>query len=184
MSYKTEELANLLPDAYATDDAESLVYKLLDTAGAELMVADEKLKALLKSHWVDYASGPALDGLGAIFSVQRRVLQSGGLESDEQFRLRLKAVVPLFTGGGTVKAILGAVRSALGLPFDLDQLNLPPGYEALRQDLERLVVVEEFSPTVERVLEETVVPVNDASELTLVVDIPAVQEERPRIVWT
>jgi hypothetical protein len=79
MSYKTEELANLLPDAYATDDAESLLYKLLDAAGAELMVADEKLKALLKSHWVDYASGPALDGLGAIFGVQRRVLQSGGL---------------------------------------------------------------------------------------------------------
>jgi hypothetical protein len=184
MSYKTEELANLLPEAYATDDAESLVYKLLDTAGAELMVADEKLKALLKSHWVDYASGPALDGLGAIFSVQRRVLQSGGLESDEQFRLRLKAVVPLFTGGGTVKAILGAVRSALGLPFDLDQLNLPPGQAALREDIEKLVTLTEFSPASERLVDNAVSETGGASELTMVVEVPTIRESRPRVRWT
>jgi hypothetical protein len=184
MSYKTEELANLLPDAYATDDAESLLYKLLDTAGAELMVADEKLKALLKSHWVDYASGPALDGLGAIFGVERRELQSGGLESDGQFRLRLKAIVPLFTGGGTVKAVVGAVRSALGLPFDLDQLNLPPAQAALREDIEKLVTLTEFSPTSERLVDNAVSEAGGASELTMVVEVPTVREVRPRVEWT
>jgi hypothetical protein len=184
MSYKTEELANLLPDAYATDDAESLLYKLLDAAGAELMVADEKLKALLKSHWVDYASGPALDGLGAIFGVQRRVLQSGGLESDAQFRLRLKAVVPLFTGGGTVKAVVGAVRSALGLPFDLDQLNLPPGQTTLREDIEKLVTLTEFSPASERLVDNAISETGGASELTMVVEVPMVGEVRPRVEWT
>jgi hypothetical protein len=184
MSYKTEELANLLPDAYATDDAESLLYKLLDAAGAELMVADEKLKALLKSHWVDYASGPALDGLGAIFGVQRRVLQSGGLESGEQFRLRLKAVVPLFTGGGTVKAVVGAVRSALGLPFDLDQLNLPPGQTTLREDIEKLVTLTEFSPASERLVDNAISETGGASELTMVVEVPMVGEVRPRVEWT
>ena len=184
MSYKTEELASLLPDAYATDDAESLLYKLLDTAGAELMVADEKLKALLKSHWVDYASGPALDGLGAIFGVERRELQVGGLESDEQFRLRLKAVVPLFTGGGTVKALLGAVRSALGLPYDLDQLNLPPGRASLREDIEKLVTLTEFSPVSERLVDDAVAEAGGASELTMVVELPTVREVRPRVEWT
>jgi hypothetical protein len=184
MSYKTEELARLLPDAYATDDAESLLYKLLDTAGAELMVADEKLKALLKSHWVDYASGPALDGLGAIFGVERRELQTGGLEDDDQFRLRLKAVVPLFTGGGTVKAVLGAVRSALGLPFDLDQLNLPPDKAALREDIEKLVTLTEFSPTSERLVDSAISETGGASELLMVVELPTVREVLPRVEWT
>ena len=184
MSYKTEELARLFPDAYATDDAESLLYKLLDTAGAELMVADEKLKALLKSHWVDYASGPALDGLGAIFGVERRELQTGGLEDDDQFRLRLKAVVPLFTGGGTVKAVLGAVRSALGLPFDLDQLNLPPAQAALREDIEKLVILTEFSPASERLVDNAISEVGGASEMLMVVELPTVREVSPRIEWT
>jgi hypothetical protein len=184
MSEKTGRLVELFPDAYAATETESLLYKLLDAIGAEFMVADEAVKRLLKSHWVDYADGAALDGLGAIYGVGRRLLLGGTPETDEAFRLRLKSVVPFFTGGGTVRAVRGAVRSALGLPFDLDQLNLPPGYEALRQDLERLVVVEEFSPTVERVLEDAVVPVGGASELTLVVDIPTVEEDRPRIVWT
>src|SRR5919202_1702631 len=184
MSEKTGRLVELFPDAYAATETESLLYKLLDAIGAEFMVADAAVKRLLKSHWVDYAEGAALDGLGAIYGIGRRLLLGGTPETDEAFRLRLKSVVPLFTGGGTVRAVRGAVRSALGLPFDLDQLNLPPGYEALRQDLEQLVVVEEFSPTVERVLEDAVAPVGDASELTLVVDIPAVQEDRPRIVWT
>jgi hypothetical protein len=184
MSYKTEELTRLLPDAYATDDAESLLYKLLDTAGAELMVADEKLKALLKSHWVDYASGPALDGLGAIFGVERRELQIGGLEDDDQFRLRLKAVVPLFTGGGTVKAVLGAVRSALGLPFDLDQLNLPRAQAALREDIEKLVTLTEFSPSSERLVENAVSETGGASELLMVVEVSTVSEDIPRVEWT
>jgi hypothetical protein len=184
MSYKTEELTRVLPDAYATDDAESLLYKLLDTAGAELMVADEKLKALLKSHWVDYASGPALDGLGAIFGVERRELQIGGLEDDDQFRLRLKAVVPLFTGGGTVKAVLGAVRSALGLPFDLDQLNLPRAQAALREDIEKLVTLTEFSPSSERLVENAVSETGGASELLMVVEVSTVSEDIPRVEWT
>lgn len=180
MSFKTDELARLFPDVYAVDDAESLLYKLLDAAGAELMAADDKIKRLLKSHWVNYAEGPALDGLGAIFGVQRRLLRDGTLESDAGFRLRLRSVVPLFTGGGTRKAVLGAVRSALGLPFDLDQLNLPA---ALRDDIERLVSLEEFSPVTERLV-DTSAAAGESSELILVVETPAIREVRPQIRWT
>ncbi len=185
MSYKTDELTNVLPDAYAVDDAESLLYKLLDAFGAELMTADEKLKRLLKSHWVNYAEGPALDGLAAVFGVQRRLLRDGVTpESDEAFRTRLKAVVPTFAGGGTRQAVLGAVRSAFGLPFDLRDLNLPEEYDALRTDIERLIILEEFSPRTETLVDDNVVENEDASQLTLVVDIPTVRETRPRIRWT
>src|SRR5215207_10694590 len=112
MPYKTDELVDLFPDAYALDGAGSLLYKLLDAVGAELMVADGKVKRLLKSHWVGYASGRALDGLGAIYGVERRRLPGGEPEPDRVFRSRLRAVVPLFTGGGTHEAVKGAVRSA------------------------------------------------------------------------
>lgn len=183
--YKTEELANLFPSAYAADDTGSLLYKLLDAFGAELMAADEKVKQLLKSHWVNYASGEALDGLGTIYGVQRRLLRDGETrESDDNFRLRLKAVVPTFTGGGTKKAVLGAVRSALGLPFDLDQLNLPAEYDNLRKDVAALITLTEFSPRAERLVDDAVVENGDASELTLVVDVPTVRQSRPRIRWT
>jgi hypothetical protein len=185
MSYKTEELVNVLPDAYAVDDAESLLYKLLDAFGAELMTADEKVKRLLKSHWVNYANGPALDGLAAIFGVQRRLLRDGVTpETDDAFRTRLKAVVPTFSGGGTREAVLGAVRSAFGLPFNLRDLNLPEGYEALLSDIEGLIVLEEFSPKGEKLVDDSITEIDDASELMLVVDIPTVRETRPRIQWT
>ena len=185
MSFKTDELTKVLPDAYAVDDAGSLLYKLLDAFGAELMAADEKLKRLLKSHWVNYADGPALDGLAAVFGVQRRLLRDGVTpESDDAFRTRLKAVVPTFAGGGTRQAVLGAVRSAFGLPFDLRDLNLPEEYDALRTDIERLIILEEFSPRAEMLVDENVVENDDANQLTLVVDIPTVRETRPRIRWT
>src|SRR4051794_36995672 len=111
MSYKTDRLTALFPDAYAARETESLLYKLLDAVGAELMDADAAIKELLKSHWVAYASGAALDGLAAVFGVTRRTLRAErpgatpGLESDAAFRRRLQAVVPLFIGGGTVRAI-------------------------------------------------------------------------------
>ncbi len=150
MSYKTDRLVNLFPDAYATQDRQSLLYRLLDALGSELFNADRALKELLKSHWVNYASGRALDGLGAIYGVSRRTLPNGELETDEGFRLRLQSVVKLFRGGGTILAIKGAVRSALGLPFSLEPPNLPADLPPeLIQDLENLIVVEEFSPQLE-----------------------------------
>ncbi len=181
MSYKTDRLVDLLPDVYAAAEPESLLYKLLDVVGAELMVADAAVKRLLKSHWVDFASGAALDGLGAVYGVGRRRLRDGSLETDAAFRRRLRSVVPLFTGGGTVRAVKGAVQSALGLPFDLDTLNLPA---ALLDDLKQLVDVQEFPPTRERVVIDAVTQVGDSSELALQTEAPSVAEAWPRIEWT
>ncbi|ASC72323.1 hypothetical protein XM38_032800 [Halomicronema hongdechloris C2206] len=186
MSYKTDKLVDLFPDAYAARDTESLLYKLLDAIGAEFMAADEALKRLLKSHWIDYADGAALDGLGAIYGVTRRRLRNGTLETDAAFRLRLKSIVALFTGGGTVAAVKRAVRSALGLPLDLDQLTLPPEFEGLREELKRLVSVREFSPNVVRFIprpDEIVQTVEGASELILRVDISTTENAQPEIRW-
>jgi hypothetical protein len=200
MSYKTDKLVKLFPEAYAADDSESMLYKLLDALGAELMVADEGIKALLKSHWVDYAEGGALDGLGAIYGVSRRMMRSGALEGDEAFRLRLKNTVPLFTGGGTIKAILGATRSALGLPFDIDQLNLTPRFTEtftpqiqsrllrnIRDALDALVTLEEFSPTGVRIRSalNDVKEVDNTYQLNVVVQVATadIAEVRPTIRW-
>jgi hypothetical protein len=189
MSYKTERLLDLFPHAFAATERDSLLHKILDALGAEMMAADEKVKRLLKSHWVEYAEADALDRLGAIFGVARRMLRSGALESDSAFRLRLMATVPLFTGGGTVEAVRGAVRSALGLPFNLDQLNLPAGFEALRDDIDALVTLQEFSPKGDRVLDSTVTDValdarSQVAELTLSVAAGSVAESLPQIEWT
>ena len=185
MSYKTDRLVALFPDAYAAKEAESLLYKILDAVAAEFMRADEAVKALLKSHWVDYAGGAALDGLGAVYGVARRQLagEQSREESDEAFRMRLKSVVPLFTGGGTKDAVIGAVRSALGLPFDLAQLKLPAQYGGLRTDIEGLIRLEEFSPKGERWVEKAVAEVDHASEMAVAINIPSVREERPTILW-
>lgn len=192
MSYKTDRLAALFPDAYAARERESLLYRLLDAVGAELMVADEKVKRLLKSHWVRYAEGEALDSLGAAFGVRRRVLRRAPgetdepLESDEEFRERLQWIVPLFTGGGTRRAVIGAVRTALGLPFDFDLLGLKEHYPGLLADLEALVVLTEFSPQGDRVLAADPKLTGDAAarELTLRVETHSADARYPRIEWT
>jgi hypothetical protein len=184
MSYKTDRLISLFPDAYAADERGSLLARLLDAIGAELMEADESLKRLLKSHWVRYAEGSALDGLATIYGLARRRLRSGELESDAAFRRRLQSIVPLYTGGGTVAAVKGAVRSALGLPFDLADLNLPPQYRALRDEIDRLVQLTEFSPTGDRVLQGTVATVDGASELILSVTTGNIEASLPQIEWT
>lgn len=181
MSYKTDKLAALFPQAYAAGETEALLYKLLDGLAAELVKADETVRQLLRSHWVDYAREQALDGLGAIFGVTRRQLRDDTPETDEAFRQRLKSIVRYFTGGGTRQAVIGAVRSALGLPFDLAQLNLPPEFSRLRQEIENLIYIEEFSPTGERLRDHST---PGTGQVTLVLDLPTVRGARPTIQWT
>jgi hypothetical protein len=184
MSYKTDRLVDLLPGAYGAGDRTSALYKLLDAVGAELMEADARLKDLLKAHWVRYASGAALDGLGAVFDVRRRVLRTGVPEADEAFRRRLQGMVPLFTGGGTVEAVKGAVRSALGLPFDLAELGIPDMFAALRRDIDSLIQLREFSPQFDRVVGESVAAGEGVSEAVLVFDLPSVGTTYSQFEWT
>lgn len=185
MSNKTDRLVALFPDVYAARDRASLLYRLLDAIGAELTMADEKTRALLKSHWVNYAEGPALDGLGATFGVVRRRRHDEQLESDNAFRQRLHDTVRLFTGGGTKAAVRGAVRTALGMPFDLERLDLPA---PLHRDLDGVVELREYSPRSKAVMgrnprEVELEPGVIAGELYVDVDWPSVESFFPQIEW-
>jgi hypothetical protein len=184
MSYKTDRLTALFPDAYGARDTEAVLYKLLDAIAVEFMEADARLKDLLKSHWVQYASGAGLDGLGSVFGVTRRILRSGQPDSDAAFRRRLQGVVPFFTGGGTVEAVKGAVRSALGLPFDLDELGIPSSFAALIRDIENLIKLSEFSPESDRVVGDSAPAGEGLSELLLVFDRPSVGTAQAQFQWT
>lgn len=192
MSFKTDRLVALFPDVYASREGDSLLHRLLDGFGAELVHADTAVKNLLKSHWIDYAKGGGLDGLGALFGVSRRLLPDGTPEGDDTFRPLVKATVPSFIGGGTVEAIKGAVRAALGLPYDLTLLqkqlagpsgNIGKGISDLVAGLAALVQIEEFSPKTEVVL-GTASPTATGSTTALDVNFATVQPVAPRIEWT
>jgi len=192
MSFKTDRLVALFPDAYASGEGASLLHGVLDALGAELMRGDAGIKDLLKSHWIDYARGGGLDGLGALMGVERRLLPDGTPEADDTFRPLLKSTVPSFIGGGTVEAVKGAVRAALGLPYDLalfaQQLagpggSMPPATAALIQGLAGLVRVEEFAPKLEVML-GAATPTVTGSTVTLNLDFPTIDPQPPRVEWT
>jgi len=192
MSFKTDRLVALFPDVYAAREGDSLLHRILDALGNELLHADTAVKDLLKSHWIDYAKGGGLDGLGALFDVSRRLLPDGTPEGDDTFRPLVKATVPSFIGGGTVEAIKGAVRAALGLPYDLTLLqkqlagpsgNISKGISDLVAGLAVLVQIEEFSPKTEVVL-GTASPTATGSTTALDLNFSTVQPVAPRIEWT
>ena len=191
MSTKTDRLASLFPELYAAWEPDSLLHHLLDAIGSEFQVADGAVKDLLKSHWVDHAQGPALDGLGALLGVTRRLKSDGNPEADDTFRTLVKSWVPAFIGGGTVEAIKGSVRAALGLPYNLEdfqtQMSGPAGssdkLKALVQGLADLVEIVEFAPKSERVSGQ-VTPTSKGSSLLLEVDFPGLDSDIARIEWT
>ncbi|GAA5012465.1 hypothetical protein [Actinopolymorpha pittospori] len=181
MATKTQRLAALLPEVYAARYGDGTLHHLLDAVGAELTRADAAVKRLLSSHWIDYAEGQGLDGLAATFGERRRILRDGNAETDEALRQRLKSLVARFTGGGTVEAVKGAVRSALGLPFDLRDLPLPPTAGGLRDAIAALVDLTEFAPDPTRMR----APASEGKEegdlwrLDLDVDLPSVGTDQP-----
>lgn len=189
MSNKTESLVSYFPAVYAARDPESVLYKFLGAYGAQLTDSDKKILNLLASHWVRYASGEALDQLGAMFNAVRLRTRSGAPEPDNAYRERLESTVPMFIGGGTVSAIQGAVRLALGLPYSLDQLRIPPQDSGMREELEALVAVVEFSPRGDVVLGMTVTTVeidargNMASQIVIPLSATTVMEAVPLIEW-
>lgn len=83
---------------------------------------EKDLAWIMRSHWVDTASGKDLDRLGALFSIPR------GKEKDSDYRGRLKTAIISYRGGGTVGSIKMMARIALGLPPDhpIEMRENPP----------------------------------------------------------
>jgi hypothetical protein len=188
MSTRTDSLVSYFPEVYAARDPESVLYKFLSAYGAQLTDGDKKILNLIGSHWVRYARGEALDQLGAMFNAVRLRTRSGSPEPDKAYRERLESTVPMFIGGGTISAIQGAVRLALGLPYNLDQLHIPPQDAGMREELEALVLVVEFSPRSDVVLGMTVTVEIDArgnmtSQMVISLNATTVMEAVPLIEW-
>jgi hypothetical protein len=112
MATRAEKVAARLPHFYLSWDRSSVVSNVVESVGKRMEEMEKDFAWIMRSHWVDTASGKDLDRLGALFSIPR------GEERDGDYRGRLKTAIISYKGGGTVGSIKMMARIALGLPFD------------------------------------------------------------------
>ena len=103
---RVERICNRLPRFYKHCEKDSLVFSLIRAVSRQLDEAEEKITDTMKAHWIDTAVEDELNKLGVLLGLSRL---SG--EDDLQFRARLKRAVNEYKGGGTVSAILDAVKA-------------------------------------------------------------------------
>jgi hypothetical protein len=120
---KAERITDRLPRFYKAWDKDSLMFSLISACSSQLDQAEGEVVSLMRAHWVDSAQGTDLDRLGAIVGSKRM-----SAEGDGRYRARLKRAVTEYEGGGTVPAILEAVRSLIGAmdPADVKIIENPP----------------------------------------------------------
>jgi hypothetical protein len=120
---RTKRILDRFPLFFKTWDTDSIIYGVVAALGKRLDEAEKDLDSVLRSHWVDLASGVDLDKLGALYNLRRK---QG--EADADLRSRLKRAIIEFKGGGTKSSILTSVRMTLGLPRDypLEMVENPP----------------------------------------------------------
>jgi len=105
---RVERICNRLPRFYKHWEEDSLIFSLLRTVSKQLDEAGERITEVMKTHWVDTAVEDELNRLGVLLGLSRF---SG--EDDLHFRARLKRAVNEYKGGGTVSAILEAVKALI-----------------------------------------------------------------------
>ncbi len=110
---RSEKIAERLPHFYRYWDNGSSISGLIAALGKRLDEAEREFVSIMRSHWVDTASGEDLDRLGALYNLNRK---EG--EPDSDFRNRLKTAIISYKGGGTIGAIQMLVRITLRLPQD------------------------------------------------------------------
>ncbi len=125
---RTQGILERFAGFFKTWDNRSRLFRVAAALGKRLDEADKDLTKILRAHWVDTAFGQDLNQIGAIFNLKRTPV-----ESDSEYRNRLKRAIAEFKGGGTVSAVLTSVRMLLGLPKDYPiQLTENPSAEASR----------------------------------------------------
>lgn len=107
---RSEEIINKLPNFYKSWDKESTIFKFVSAFGTQLDESEKDIEGILRAKWVDTAKGKDLEMLGGIYNISRRAN-----ESDKDYRNRLKTAIQGFKGGGTINAVLTALRIMLGL---------------------------------------------------------------------
>jgi hypothetical protein len=118
---RTKRIAERLPEFYRTWDADSVIFKVVDSVGRALNEEQKSIFRVMRTHWVDTANGSDLDRLGALFELRR-----GKEEADEDYRSRIKGALRQFKGGGTgasIKALMADFLSAD--PRDLEIIENP-----------------------------------------------------------
>lgn len=120
---RIERICSRFPRLYKHWAKDSLLYTIIDAVGRHLDQVEERITGMMKAHWVDTAVEEELDGLGATLGLNRFVE-----EDDSHFRGRLKRAVNEYKGGGTVSAILEAVRAAVDAEEneDVEIVENPP----------------------------------------------------------
>jgi len=126
---RTQRIQDRFPHFFMTWDKESSIHKIVAAIGKRLDEADREEVRIMRSHWVDKAYGSDLDRMGALFNIERMPV-----ESDIDYRNRLKRSIIEYKGGGTINAIISSLRMGLGLPDDcpIEIMENPP--EEVRRD--------------------------------------------------
>jgi hypothetical protein len=153
---RTKRIAERLPEFYRTWDADSVIFKVLDSVGRALNEEQKSLFRVMRTHWVDTANGADLDRLGAIFELRR-----AKDEADEDYRGRIKSALRQFKGGGTTGSVLALMGDFLeASQEDLELEENPEGTISLRRRLSGgeswtigSMSVEDASPEIEMTLE-------------------------------
>ncbi|MFQ5759119.1 MAG: hypothetical protein ACE5IF_05530 [Candidatus Bathyarchaeia archaeon] len=103
---RVERICDRLPRFYKHRAKDSVIFSLIRAVSRHLDEAEEKITDSMKAHWIDTAVEDKLDKLGVLLGLSRL---SG--EDDLQFKARLKRAVNEYKGGGTITAILDAVKA-------------------------------------------------------------------------
>lgn len=105
---RTKRIGNRLPRFYKYWDEDSLIFSFIEAFSKHLDKAEDKILDSMKAHWIDTAIQDDLDMLGISLGVTR-----ASREDDLQFRTRLKRAVSEYEGGGTLSAILEAIKALI-----------------------------------------------------------------------
>lgn len=110
---KQERMSGRLPHFYKHWKTGSSIFGFTDAIGTRLDESEKDQVSIMRTHWVDTASGDDLEKLGALYNFKRR---DG--ESDMDYRSRIKTAIMSYKGGGTKSAIQMLIKIALRLPQD------------------------------------------------------------------
>lgn len=112
---RVQRISTKLPRFYKHWQKNSLIFSLLKGVSKQMDEVEEEITDLMKAHWVDTSKGDELDKIGVLVGSTR----IPG-EKDKHFRARLKRAVNEYKGGGTVSAILEAVKALIGAKSEED----------------------------------------------------------------
>jgi Uncharacterised protein conserved in bacteria (DUF2313) len=113
MGFHLQNLLRRLSNVFSKDENSTLA-QLLGAVGEQLDVVDPAQSGLAENFSISKAKGEALDRHGHEWGVPRRIG-----EADEDYKKRIRAVVPIYTTGPTVSAISKIVENFTGHPPEI-----------------------------------------------------------------